>query len=202
MDFLWNWSWNWFYNEFYNFNGILSDYLSIDQFNKAINVHQQVSMPFSLCHFNIRSLHSIGGGRVTRFPFSPLNVFVYISHWTARVNYQNRPHFQGDYRNWWLTRALLGAIQLAASRSNMIAYFWKIGTRCNWIWYRFYTWSLQPKYFCMVVTGTLRQSVGFPGAIHSNHSMMQNYLGCLEHEFSVICVTDWQCSYQWLDQYH
>ena len=70
-----------FYNEFYNFNGILSDYLSIDQFNKAINVHQQVSKLFSLCHFNIRSLHS-------------------------------------------------------------------------------------------------------------NHSMMQNYLGCLEHEFSVVCVTE------------
>ena len=71
----------------------------------------------------------IVGGRVTRFPFGPLNVFVYISHWAARVNSQNRPHFEGDYRNWWLTRALLDAIQLAASRSKMITYLCKIGTR-------------------------------------------------------------------------
>ena len=34
----------------------------------------------------------------------------------------------------------------------------------------FLTWSLQPKDFCMVVTGTLRQRVGFPGAsIHSHY---------------------------------
>ena len=70
----------------------------------------------------------LGGGRVTRFPFGPLNVFVYISHWAARVNTQNRPHFEGDFRNLWLTRALLYAIQLAASRRNMIAYLCKIGT--------------------------------------------------------------------------
>ena len=43
---------------------------------------------------------------VTRFPFGPLNVFVYISHWAAQVNYQNRPHFEGDYHNWWLTGSL------------------------------------------------------------------------------------------------
>ena len=47
----------------------------------------------------------LGGWRVTRFHFGPLNVFVYISHWVAWVNYQNRLHFEGDYRNWWLTRA-------------------------------------------------------------------------------------------------
>ena len=35
----------------------------------------------------------LAGGRVTRFPFGPLNVFVYISHWAVRVNSQNRPHF-------------------------------------------------------------------------------------------------------------
>ena len=71
----------------------------------------------------------IGGGRVTRFPFGPFNVFAYISH-CALVNSQNRPDFQGDYRNWWLTRALLDAIQMAASRSNMITYLCKIGTWC------------------------------------------------------------------------
>ena len=70
----------------------------------------------------------LGGGRVTRFPFSPLNVFVYIWHWAAPVNSQNRPHFEGDCRNWWLTRVLLDAIQMATSRSNMITYLCKIGT--------------------------------------------------------------------------
>ena len=75
-----------------------------------------------LCHL------IIGGGRVTRFPFGPLNVFVYISHWAAQVNSQNRPHFEEDYRNWWLTRARLDAIQLAASRRNKITYLCKIGT--------------------------------------------------------------------------
>ena len=107
---------------------------------------------------------AVGGGRVTRFPFGPLYIFVYISHWAARVNSQNRRHFEGGFRNWWLTRALLDAIQLAVSRSNMITYLCKIGTWYYYIWYRFYTWSLQPEDFCMVVTGTLRQSVGFPGA--------------------------------------
>ena len=56
------------------------------------------------------------------------NVFVYISHWAAWVNTQNKPHFEGDYRNWWLTRALIDAIQLSASRSNIIAYLCSIGT--------------------------------------------------------------------------
>ena len=32
----------------------------------------------------------------------PLNDFIYISHWATWVNSQNRPHFEGDYRNWWL----------------------------------------------------------------------------------------------------
>ena len=63
---------------------------------------------------------SVGGGRVTRFPFGPLNVFIYISHWAAQVNYQNRLHFEGNYENWLLTRALLDVIQLAAGRRNMI----------------------------------------------------------------------------------
>ena len=40
---------------------------------------------------------SLGGGRVTQFPFSPLNVFVYISYWATQVNSQNRSHFEGDY---------------------------------------------------------------------------------------------------------
>ena len=74
---------------------------------------------------------NVAGGRVTRFPFGPLNVFAYISYWAARVNSQNKPHFEGDYRNWWLTRALLGASQLAASRSNMITYLYKIGRWYN-----------------------------------------------------------------------
>ena len=42
----------------------------------------------------------LGGGRVTRFPFGPINVFVYVSLWAARVNSQKRPHFEhveGDY---------------------------------------------------------------------------------------------------------
>ena len=64
----------------------------------------------------------LGEGKVTQFSFDPLNVVAYISHWAAGVNSQKRPHFEGDYRNWWLTHALLGAIQLAASRSNMITY--------------------------------------------------------------------------------
>ena len=68
------------------------------------------------------------GGRVTRFPFVPLNVFVYISYWAAWVSSQNRPHFECDYWNWWLTRALLDAIQLAACRRNMIKFLCKIGT--------------------------------------------------------------------------
>ena len=51
---------------------------------------------------------------------------MYISHWAARVNSQNRPHFEGDYRNWWLTRALLDAIQLAASRRNMQKHLCKL----------------------------------------------------------------------------
>ena len=75
-----------------------------------------------------RDHNNLGGGRVTRFPFGTLNVFVYISHWASRVNSQNRPHFEGDCRNWWLTRALLDAIQMAASRSNMMTYLCKIGT--------------------------------------------------------------------------
>ena len=69
-----------------------------------------------------------GGGIVTRYPFGPLNVFVYISHWAARVNTQNRPHFEVDYWNRWLTCTLLDAILLAASRRNMIKYLCKIGT--------------------------------------------------------------------------
>ena len=106
----------------------------------------------------------IGRGRVTRFLFGPLNLFIYISHWAARVNSQNRLHFGGDYQNWWLTCTLLGAIQLTASRSNMITYLCKkIGTWYLLIWYGFHTWSLQPKKFYMVVTGTQRQSVRFPG---------------------------------------
>ena len=73
-----------------------------------------------------RARLGLGGGRVTRFPFGPLNVFVYNSNWAAQVNSQSRPHFEGDYRIWWLTHALLGAIQLAASRSNMIMYLCKM----------------------------------------------------------------------------
>ena len=73
----------------------------------------------------------VAGGTVTRFPFGPFNVFVYISHWAARVNSQNKPHFEGDYRNWWLTRAFLGTIELAAGRSNMIMFLCKIGTWYN-----------------------------------------------------------------------
>ena len=52
---------------------------------------------FMVSHY-IYGRHScvpVGGGRVTRFPFGPPNVFEYISHWAARANYQNRPHF--DY---------------------------------------------------------------------------------------------------------
>ena len=80
---------------------------------------------------------SLGGGRITRFHFGPLNVFVYISHWAARVNSQNRPHFEGDYRNWWFTRALLCAIQLAASWSNISSsVLWSImsGGRSLTLW--------------------------------------------------------------------
>ena len=67
--------------------------------------------PCNFYHFpGIISQHwggaCIGGGRVTQFPFSPLNVFIYISHWAARVNSQYRPHFEGDYRNWWLMHML------------------------------------------------------------------------------------------------
>ena len=98
-----------------------------------------------------------GRGRVTRFPFGPPNVFVYISLWAARENYQNRPHVEGDYRNWWLTRALLDAIHLAASRRNMTKYLCKIGTWYYQIWYNFQTWSLLPKDFCMIVTETQHQ---------------------------------------------
>ena len=78
-----------------------------------------------------RSNKISGGERVTRFPFGLLNVLVYISHWAARVNSENRLHFEGDYRNWWLTHMLLGAIQLAASGSNMKTYLCKIGTWYN-----------------------------------------------------------------------
>ena len=56
------------------------------------------------------------------------NVFVYISHWAARVNSQNRPHFEGDYWNQWLTCTRLDAIQLAASRRNMMKYICTIRT--------------------------------------------------------------------------
>ena len=49
--------------------------------------------------------HQVGGGKVTRFPFSPLDVFIYISHWAAWVNSQKKPHFEGYYPIWWLTRA-------------------------------------------------------------------------------------------------
>ena len=96
----------------------------VDKFTKSGSFDRNLS----LFHLNVKSLPKLGGGRVTRFPFGPLNVFVYISHWAARVNSQNRPHFEGDYRNWWLTRALLDAIQMAASRSNMITYLCKIRT--------------------------------------------------------------------------
>ena len=34
-------------------------------------------------------------------------VFVYISYWASRLNYQNRPHFEGDYWNWWHARYLM-----------------------------------------------------------------------------------------------
>ena len=71
---------------------------------------------------------NLGGVKVTRFPFGPLNDFVYISHGPARINYQNRPHFEGDYRNLWLTPALLYVIQLAASLRNMMTNLCKIGT--------------------------------------------------------------------------
>ena len=59
-------------------------------------------------------LRELGGGRVTRAPFGPLNVFVYISHCAARVDSQNWLHVEDDYRklrinaraflmrsNWW-----------------------------------------------------------------------------------------------------
>ena len=42
---------------------------------------------------------SIGGGKIIRYSFITLNVFVYISYWAAQVNSQNRLHFEGDYRN-------------------------------------------------------------------------------------------------------
>ena len=47
----------------------------------------------------------LGGGRITRFPFGPLSVFVYISHWTAQVHSQNRPHFEGA----WLSELMVNA---------------------------------------------------------------------------------------------
>ena len=90
------------------------------------NIFYGVGLPVT--HQFLCITDGLGGGRVTRFPFGPLNVFVYILHSVARVNSQNRPHFEGDYRSWWLACALLDAIQLAASRDNMITYLCKIGT--------------------------------------------------------------------------
>ena len=90
---------------------ILSNFYIIDDEKSSF-------LPFSTTRVEL------GGGRVTWFPFGPLNVFVYISH----IHYT---HFEGDYRNWWLTRALLGAIQLEVSRSNMITHLCKIRTWYN-----------------------------------------------------------------------
>ena len=67
-----------------------------------------------------RPLKSGGGGRVTQFPFG-----VSISHRAARVNSQNRPDFEGDYRNWWLTRALLGLL-MATSRGKIKNAYWNV----------------------------------------------------------------------------
>ena len=53
-----------------------------------------------------------GGGKVTRFLFILLDIFIYISHWATRLDSQNRPHFEGDYRKWSLTSMLLPAIQV------------------------------------------------------------------------------------------
>ena len=45
--------------------------------------------------FKVTHVKGIGAERA----FGPLNGFVYISQWASRVNSQNRPHFECDYRN-------------------------------------------------------------------------------------------------------
>ena len=46
----------------------------------------------------------LGGGRVTWFPFSPLDIFIYISHWATQVNSQKEAAF------WrWLSELMVKA---------------------------------------------------------------------------------------------
>ena len=104
-----------------------------------------------------------GGGRVTRFPFGPLNVFVYISHWAARVNSQNRPHFEGGELMVNSRSSLCNSTgSNSKQHDNVLMQNWKV-MLLNLISFLHLVTPAE-KDFCMVVTGTLCQSVGFPGA--------------------------------------
>ena len=107
---------------------------------------------------------SIGGGRVTLFPFGPLSVFVYISHWSARVNDQNRPTFWMRLSE-LLVKARASWCNSTGSKSkqhdNVLMRNWNV-ILLNLT--SFLHLVAPAENCCTVVTGTLRQSVGFPGA--------------------------------------
>ena len=96
------------------------------------------------------NIWAVGRGRVTRFPFGPLKVFVYISHWAARVNSQTRLHFESDYRSWCLTRALLDVyVKLECDATIFDIFFdWVAPAEiflhgCYWdpVWFPGATWA-------------------------------------------------------------
>ena len=82
----------------------------------------------------------LGGGRVTRFPIGPQDVFVEIEEAWKNVH---------------------GKMEGDTMKFNVF----------------FSTGSHQPKYFCMVVTGILHQSVGFAGASGVPQTPIKRYFG-------------------------
>ena len=68
---------------------------------------------FGWCH--------VGRGRVTQFPFSPLNVFVYISHWAAQVH-----SFSKQVALWrWLSELMVNARFLMWFNWQQVEERWK-----------------------------------------------------------------------------
>ena len=77
-----------------------------------------------------------------------------------RVNSRNRPHFECDYRNWWLTCAFLDAIQLATSHVKMFMWNWNIILLNLMSLFDLVIPAESFLYVC-IITGALRQSKGF-----------------------------------------